>query len=59
MTSPACVIGRSSSDALRKRPEPDNVFAGQAILHVNVKPVRLKPGTVVPFPLTLTENSED
>ena len=44
---------------LRKRPEPDNVFAGKAILNINVVAVCLKSGTMAPFSLALTDNSED
>jgi hypothetical protein len=53
------VIGRLGNGALLKRKEPDNVFACQAILHINVAPVSLEPGPVAPFSRAGTDKSKN
>lgn len=51
------VVWRENSVALRKRPEPDNLFTWSALLHINVAPVGLKPNTTTPFSFVCADNS--
>jgi len=53
------IIALGNLSTQRKRTVSNQVNSGKAVLHINVVAVCLKPGTVVPFPLTLTDNSED